>query len=184
MLFAAACATTALSACAAPAPQRFPAFTAADFSGNVVNESVLRENAVTVVNIWFTGCGACVRELQSLEEISQKLGEKGGSVLGICVDATEEETRELAKAILEKKGVKYKNLSIEEGSEAEKYLHSVTAFPTTLLLDQEGNIVGDPIVGSIDTAQRTDALLRRVDAIVSKTAETAQMTEGESAERE
>lgn len=76
-------------------------------------------------------------------------GEKVGSVLGICVDATEEETKKIAKTILEKKGIKYKNLSIEKGSEAEKYLRSVMTFSTTLLLDREGDIIGEPIVGSI-----------------------------------
>ena len=95
-------------------------------------------------------------------------------MLGICVDATEEETKKIAKTILEKKGIKYKNLSIEKGSEAEKYLRSVMTFSTTLLLDREGDIIGEPIVGSIDTAQRTDALLRRLDAIVSKESETMQ----------
>lgn len=47
-------------------------------------------------------------------------------------------------------------------------------FSTTLLLDREGDIIGEPIVGSIDTAQRTDALLRRLDVIVSKESETMQ----------
>ena len=41
----------------------FPAFTGKDLDGNDVDNSIFSQNAVTVVNFWFSGCKPCVEEL-------------------------------------------------------------------------------------------------------------------------
>ena len=53
----------------------------------------------------------------------------------------------LAKRIVESKGCSYPNLvpTEEMGS---KFLAAVTGYPTTFVLDKEGNIVGSPIIGA------------------------------------
>ncbi|MDU6063786.1 MAG: TlpA family protein disulfide reductase, partial [Anaerococcus sp.] len=55
-----------------------------------------------------------------------------------------------AKKILKKQGAKYKNITINKDSELEKYTETIMSYPTSILVDSEGNIVGDPIVGAID----------------------------------
>ena len=44
----------------------FNSFSGKDLDGNSVDESLFSNNAVTVVNFWFTGCKPCVAELSSL----------------------------------------------------------------------------------------------------------------------
>ena len=106
--------------------------------------------------------------MPNLEKISEKLKEKDGQMVGLCLDAADEETKKQALKILNNKGVSYTNLAVDSSSDAQKYLDSITAFPTTLLVDRNGNIIGDAVVGSIDTQKQIDAFMKRVNDIVAK----------------
>ncbi|MDQ9745168.1 hypothetical protein RFY98_01135, partial [Acinetobacter baumannii] len=68
--------------------------------------------------------------------------------------------------ILAKQGATYRNLFIT-GGEAQDYVNNIFAFPTTLLVDKNGNIIGEPITGSIEDEQKMDAILKLVDDIKS-----------------
>lgn len=59
----------------------FKNFSGQDFDGNSVDESLFSENAVTVVNFWFTGCKPCVAELSKLNELNDTLQSMGGEVI-------------------------------------------------------------------------------------------------------
>ncbi len=41
---------------------------------------------------------------------------------------------------------------------AGKYASEIMAFPTTILVDRNGNIVGEPMLGGIDNKDNYDAL--------------------------
>ena len=45
---------------------------------------------------------------------------------------------------------------------------NIFAFPTTIVVDRNGNIVGDPIQGSLDTQDKIKALQDRIDEVVAK----------------
>lgn len=45
--------------------------------------------------------------------------------------------------VLESQGATYRNLSIASDSNAGKYASEIMAFPTTILVDRNGKIVGD-----------------------------------------
>ena len=45
----------------------FKNFSATDYDGNKVDDSLFSNNAVTVLNFWFTGCKPCVGELSKPE---------------------------------------------------------------------------------------------------------------------
>ena len=64
----------------------FPALTAKDLDGNDVDNSIFCQNAVTVVNFWFSGCKPCVAELGELNALNETLKKQGGAVVGINVD--------------------------------------------------------------------------------------------------
>ena len=55
----------------------FKDFSAKDFDGNSVDESLFSKNAVTVVNFWFTGCKPCVAELSKLNELNDAIKASG-----------------------------------------------------------------------------------------------------------
>lgn len=136
----------------AEAMKQFPSFEGSDLNGNKVKSSELfSKNAVTVVNFWFTTCNPCVGELSDLDALNQDLSKQGGEVIGInsfTLDGDKTAIDE-AKAVLDKKGASYRNVYFNTDSEAGKLIETVYAFPTTYVVDRNGNIVGDPIVGAI-----------------------------------
>ena len=146
----------------------FKNFSGQDFDGNSVDESLFSENAVTVINFWFTGCKPCVAELSKLNELNDAVRAMGGEVVGInteTFDGNESAIKEAA-AVLESQGAKYRNLSIDSSSDAGKYASNIMAFPTTILVDRNGNIVGDPMLGGIDNQDNYDTLMKQIQSVI------------------
>lgn len=137
--------------------QKFPAFEGKDLDGNTVkSDELFSGNAVTVVNFWFTTCNPCVGELAELDALNKELAEKGGALIGVntfTLDGDEAAISE-AKDVLAKKGATYQNVYFASDGEAGKFTTNIFAYPTTYVVDRNGNIVGDPIVGAITEKSR------------------------------
>lgn len=73
-----------------------------------------------------------------------------------------------AKDVLSKKGVTYKNTWFKSDSEAGKFTSNLYSFPTTYVIDQNGNIVGEPIMGGINSAEQREALNKLIDQALAK----------------
>lgn len=143
-------------------------FSGQDYDGNTVDGSLFSNNAVTVVNFWFTGCKPCVAELSKLNELNDAIKSMGGEVVGInteTFDANKDAIKEAA-SILESQGAKYRNLSIDSDSAAGKYASNIMAFPTTILVDRNGNIVGEPMLGGIDNQDNYDTLMKQIQSVI------------------
>ena len=139
-----------------------------DFDGNKIDESLFSNNAVTVLNFWFTGCKPCVEELAKLNELNEEIKSMGGEVVGINTDAFDgnSDAIEEAKKILESQGAKYRNLALSADSDAGKYAANIMAFPTTILVDRNGNIIGEPMLGGVDEEANYNSLLEQIKAVV------------------
>lgn len=129
----------------------FPEFSETDMDGNIVTSEIFKENAATVINFWYTGCGSCVEEMPELEVISNELKEKDVQLVGLCTDATESaEFLEFAKKILSSQGVTYLNIMQSQESDFNKdFVSSLTTYPVTFVVNREGHIVGKPIYGNV-----------------------------------
>ena len=128
--------------------QKFPTFEGKDLDGNTVkSDELFSANAVTVVNFWFTTCNPC------------------GSLIGVntfTLDGDEAAISE-AKDVLAKKGATYQNVYFNSDGEAGKFTTNIFAYPTTYVVDRNGNIVGDPIVGAITEKNQAEALQAQID---------------------
>ena len=146
--------------------QKFPAFEGKDLDGNTVkSDELFSANAVTVVNFWFTTCNPCVGELSELDALNKELAEKGGALIGVntfTLDGDEAAISE-AKDVLAKKGATYQNVYFNSDGEAGKFTTNIFAYPTTYVVDRNGNIVGDPIVGAITEKNQAEALQAQID---------------------
>ena len=146
--------------------QKFPAFEGKDLDGNTVkSDALFSGNAVTVVNFWFTTCNPCVGELAELDALNKELAEKGGALIGVntfTLDGNETAISE-AKDVLAKKGATYQNVYFDSDGEAGKFTTNIFAYPTTYVVDRNGNIVGDPIVGAITEKSQAQALQTLID---------------------
>ena len=146
--------------------QKFPAFEGKDLDGNTVkSDELFSGNAVTVVNFWFTTCNPCVGELAELDALNKELAEKGGALIGVntfTLDGDETAISE-AKDVLAKKGATYQNVYFDSDGEAGKFVTNIFAYPTTYVVDRNGNIVGDPIVGAITDKKQAETLQKLID---------------------
>ena len=146
--------------------QKFPTFEGKDLDGNTVkSDELFSANAVTVVNFWFTTCNPCVGELSELDALNKELSEKGGSLIGVntfTLDGDEAAISE-AKDVLAKKGATYQNVYFNSDGEAGKFTTNIFAYPTTYVVDRNGNIVGEPIVGAITEKNQAEKLQKFID---------------------
>ena len=144
----------------------FPAFEGKDLDGNPVkSDELFSANAVTVVNFWFTTCKPCVGELSELDALNKELAKKGGALIGVntfTLDGDEAAISE-AKDVLAKKGATYQNVYFDSDGEAGKFTTNIFAYPTTYVVDRNGNIVGDPIVGAITEKKQAETLQKLID---------------------
>ena len=146
--------------------QKFPAFEGKDLDGNVVkSDELFSGNAVTVVNFWFTTCNPCVGELSELDALNKELAKKGGALIGVntfTLNGDEAAISE-AKDVLAKKGATYQNVYFDLDGEVGKFTTNIFAYPTTYVVDRNGNIVGDPIVGAITEKKQAETLQKLID---------------------
>ena len=150
----------------------FPTFTGKDLDGNDVDSSIFSQNAVTVVNFWFSGCKPCVDEMDDLDALNQRIKEQGGEVIGVNTETLDGNADNIAtaKKILESAGASFRNIYFDPDSEAGKFALGIMAFPTTCVVDRQGNIVGEPIMGGIDQEANMATLEKLIaDAVASDT---------------
>ena len=144
---------------------KFPTFKGNDVS----SDKIFSRNKVTVVNFWFTSCKPCVGELGELEALNKRLAKKGGEVVGInsfTLDGDKQAIAE-AKDVLSKKGVTYKNVWFKTASEAGQFTSGLYSYPTTYVVDKNGQIVGSPIVGAITSGEQQKALDKLIDQAIA-----------------
>ena len=146
--------------------QKFPSFEGKDLDGNEVkSDELFSANAVTVVNFWFTTCSPCVGELGELDALNKELADKGGALIGVnafTLDGDETAIAE-AKEVLAKKGAAYQNVYFDSDGEAGKFTANIFAYPTNYVIDRNGNIVGEPIVGAITEQKQAETLQKLID---------------------
>ena len=150
--------------------QKFPSFEGKDLDGNEVkSDELFSANAVTVVNFWFTTCSPCVGELGELDALNKELADKGGALIGVnafTLDGDETAIAD-AKDVLAKKGATYQNVYFDSSSPAGAFTANIFAFPTTYVVDRNGNIGGEPIVGAITEKNQAETLQSLIDQAIA-----------------
>lgn len=125
--------------------------------GDTVTLEALRGRAV-VLNLWGTWCPPCREEIPELVELQERIGPRGGTVVGLAVDSgTPEEIREFLDGF----GVDY---PIWRGSTQTVVEHyEAVGFPTTLIIDRDG-IIRERYLGP----QSADRLLEGVEPFLAE----------------
>ena len=139
----------AASQSAAENSSTFPQFEGKDLDGNSVDSSLFANNAFTVVN--------------------QRIKEQGGEVIGVNTETLDGNADNVAtaKKILESAGASFRNIYFDPNGEAGKFALGIMAFPTTCVVDRQGNIVGEPIMGGIDQEANMATLQKLIDEAVA-----------------
>ena len=143
----------------------FPEFSEVDIAGDEISSDIFADYDATIVNFWNNGCGSCIAEMPELEELYQDFKERNINLIGVGTDSGESrEQLDTAREILKEKGVTYHNISPDpEGDFYKDFVADISTYPTTYIVDGEGNIVGADIVGNVkkqlDTVETRLALI-------------------------
>ena len=91
-------------------------------------------------------------------------------VIGINTDTLDNNEAGIkeAKEILKAQGASYKNLTFDSNSTVGKYAGNIMAFPTTVLVDKDGNIIGEPFMGGIDDQSNYDQLMKQIQSVIDQ----------------
>ena len=146
----------------------FPEFDEVDMEGNPVTSDIFADYDATIVNFWNNGCGSCVAEMPELEELYQDFQERNINLIGVGTDSGEsDEQLDTAREILEEKGVTYTNISPDpEGDFYKDFIADIFTYPTTYVVDSEGNIVGADITGNVKN--QLDTVEARLELILEE----------------
>lgn len=135
-------------------------FSATTIEGGTFTEEDLASHDLTMVNIWTTWCGYCVLEMPELQEVYDNLPDNV-NMITVCADGNDEAGT--AEDILEENGCTFTALIPDENLN-DSLLSVVSAYPTTVFVDQDGNLVGDMQVGVPQNGNSTaDAYLSLID---------------------
>ena len=127
-------------------------FTATDLSGEDVDETVLQDHVLTMVNVWATYCGPCIREMPELGELAEEYAEKDVQILGLVIDTLNSDGSvsaaqvEIAGQIAAETGADYTHLLPSDS--LFPILEQVSAVPTTFFVDDTGRQIGDAYIGA------------------------------------
>lgn len=124
-----------------------PDFTLVDQNGKTHTLSEYR-GKVVFLNFWATWCGPCQRETPDVQALYEKYGENSGDVVVLGVanpksakyPRNQDVSREEVVSFLQKNGYDYPVVMDETGAVFNGY--GVTAFPTTYMIDRDGNLFG------------------------------------------
>lgn len=120
-----------------------------------------------MVNFWSNGCGSCIAEMPDLEEYYIDVKDKDVNFIGVGVDSGDSDKHmETAQDIIREKGVTYMNIApTQDGSFLNHYIeNNILGYPSTVLVDSDGNIIGAQIYGVIKPQE--DMFLQRIDEIL------------------
>ena len=147
----------------ATAKNTFPAFSALDIYGDPVDSSIFADFDLTMLNIWGTFCPPCIKEMPYLGEMAAAMPE-GTQLLGLVVDALDEEYITLAQTIAESTGALYPHIVPDEAL-YDFLQRNITAVPTTIFIDNQGKIIGAPIMGAVSREKYEAELNKRLQTL-------------------
>jgi len=110
-----------------------PAWSATDLEGKPISAESLK-GKVVVVDFWATWCLPCVYKIPGYVSLQKKYAEQGLVIVGFSVDHNAAAVPPFAK----KYGINYPIAII--GKEMAELFGGLEVFPTTFLIDREGNI--------------------------------------------
>ena len=135
-----------------------------DINGNEVNLATLKGKYV-LLDFWGSWCGPCRASHPHLKEIYAKYRDKGFEIVGIAQEKapTFDQQQAAWKAAITKDGLPW--IQILNNQDMDKFnavtAYAVNAFPTKILLDKDGKIVGTYVGnGNTDFTKKLEEIFK------------------------
>jgi thiol-disulfide isomerase/thioredoxin len=127
-------------------------FSASDLNGRIVDNTFFANQRLTMVNVWGTFCGPCIREMPDLAQLPGEFPATDFAILGVIADTPDASNEATARQLTGSTGVTYTNV-IPDRSIMTEMLAGVSVVPTTFFVNRTGTVVGEVLTGSHTKAQ-------------------------------
>ena len=127
-------------------------FSASDLNGRIVDNTFFANQRLTMVNVWGTFCGPCIREMPDLAQLPGEFPSTDFAILGVIADTPDASNEATARQLTGSTGVTYTNV-IPDRSITTEMLADVSVVPTTFFVDRTGTVVGKVLAGSHTKAE-------------------------------
>ena len=127
-------------------------FSASDLNGRIVDNTFFANQRLTMVNVWGTFCGPCIREMPDLAQLPGEFPSTDFAILGVIADTPDASNEATARQLTGSTGVTYTNV-IPDHSIMTEMLADVSVVPTTFFVDRTGTVVGKVLAGSHTKAE-------------------------------
>ena len=143
-------------------------FSAKDINNKNITSEIFEDAELTMINIWGTFCGPCIKEMPDLSLLSKKYDEQKFQIIGVVIDAVNRKglqdlkQMDAAKKIVKQTGADYIHI-VPDTKLQNGILQNVFAVPTTIFVDKNGNQVGETYTGSrslADWQKIVDSLIK------------------------
>ncbi|MDY5918373.1 MAG: TlpA disulfide reductase family protein, partial [Treponema sp.] len=143
-------------------------FSAKDINNKNITSEIFEDAELTMINIWGTFCGPCIKEMPDLAQLNKNNENKGFQIIGIVIDAVnrkglpDSKQMDAAKKIVKQTGADYIHI-VPDSKLLNGILQNVFAVPTTIFVDKNGNQVGETYTGSrslADWQKIVDSLIK------------------------
>jgi thiol-disulfide isomerase/thioredoxin len=110
------------------------------FEGSAKLSDYIGKNKVVLLDFWASWCAPCMNEVPNLKAAYNKFKSKGFEIVSVSVD---DETDAWIKAVKDN-GMNWVQLwnGVEDLENSAAFKYSITAIPTTFLIDADGTIIG------------------------------------------
>lgn len=127
----------------------FTSFSAEDFEGNIIDETVFSDYKVTMINVWGTYCSPCKTELPELAELNTEYKDSGFQIIGIPIDG-ETKRREAIQIIAETQA-NYRHLRVSNSLKT--FTSDIRSVPYTIFVNGNGEQIGEGYSGAKSKAE-------------------------------
>ena len=121
-------------------------FETKDIDGNnIKSKNLFSGYKVTMLNIWSTTCSVCLTEIPVLQEMNKNYNKEGAQIVGLLYDGDDPAALKEAQEFCSEYDVDYTNII---ANDTLKKIFPTQSFPMTYYFDEEGRIIGDPVIGA------------------------------------
>lgn len=115
----------------------FPLMSCADINSKAFTLDLFKDSRFTLVDFWYSGCGPCRAQFNSLKNLYNQFSNKGFEIIGISVDRGTDK-KKWENIIINDKLIWQQYWDID-GKDSRRL--SINAFPTNFLIDNTGKII-------------------------------------------
>lgn len=148
-------------------------FSTTSLTGESVSSDYFKDYDLTMINLWTTTCSPCIDEMPGIAKLYDTRPE-GSNIISICVDTVNDKQEinkksfEFAAKVMKDSGADFITL-IPDKSLQESLTNRTNIFPTTIFVDRDGKVVGEPHLGSTTEEAYRKAILDRMALVSDQT---------------